>query len=190
MQEKRCPRCKETKPITEFGKDRRNKDDLNIYCKACKKLYNDEQKEYRSNYMRIWHQTHPKSEDKLEHDREYSRSYRKNHPEYRRKNNNNYRARLANSMGSITPEDIDLCLEFFKMECAYTGVPLTCEYQLDHIIPISKNGSSDIFNLVPCLPIVNQQKHIKDFEEWYPKQSFYSESRYLKIKEWMKKGEV
>ena len=49
MEEKVCVRCKESKPLTEFSKDRRNKDGLNKYCRACKKFYNDAQKEYRKN---------------------------------------------------------------------------------------------------------------------------------------------
>lgn len=34
---KRCWHCKETKPLSEFTKDRRNKDGLSGICRACKK---------------------------------------------------------------------------------------------------------------------------------------------------------
>lgn len=179
MIEKRCPRCGETKTITEFGKDNRNKDGLNLYCRSCKKKYNDEQREYRKLYYKL----HPKHE----YDREYSKKYRKEHPDYCRKNNINRRAKVNESDGNISNTDLNKCLLFFNYECAYSGVPLTGGYHLDHIIPISKNGSSDIYNIVPCLPTINLQKSIKDFEEWYPQQSFFSKERYDKIKEWMRK---
>lgn len=181
MTEKRCPRCKETKPITEFGKDKRNKNGLNVYCKTCKKKYNDEQREYRIEYY--------KRKPRFERCREYSKRYRKEHPDYRRKNNINRRARIKNSEGNTSTIEINECLLFFNYECAYSGVPLTEGHHLDHIIPISKGGSSDIHNLVPCLPTINLQKSIKDFDEWYPQQSFFSKERYDKIKEWMKKRE-
>jgi hypothetical protein len=39
------------------------------------------------------------------------------------------------------------------------------------------------------LGVINQLKSAKDFETWYPQQSFFSETRYNRIKEWMKKRE-
>lgn len=35
MTTKICVKCKEEKPVTEFGKNSRQKDGLNYYCKAC-----------------------------------------------------------------------------------------------------------------------------------------------------------
>lgn len=37
MQTKTCPTCKETKPVSEFGKDRSNKCGLQRQCKECKR---------------------------------------------------------------------------------------------------------------------------------------------------------
>ena len=183
MDLKRCARCKETKSILDFGKDRRNKDGLNIYCKVCKKQYNDEQREYRLAYYETYHKEHRKEEQF------YSKTYRKDHPENIRKIQANYRSKLKANGGIITEKEIDSCLNFFNEECAYSGVPLSSDYHLDHVVPVSKDGKNVIHNLVPCLPTINLRKAANDFETWYPKQSFYSEQRYLKIKEWMKKGE-
>lgn len=183
MDQKRCPRCKQTKPTSEFGKDRRNKDGLNLYCRSCKKQYNDEQKSYRLTYYKNYHQAH------REEEREYSSAYRKNHPENCRKLCANYRAAVNKNKGTISTVDMICCLEFFHYECAYSGVPLTDGYHLDHITPVSKRGENNIHNIVPCLPIINLQKATRDFETWYPQQSFYSEERYNKILEWIKKRE-
>lgn len=215
--EKRCSKCKEIKPVSEFGRDRRNKDGLNCYCKICKKAQNDHQRDYRIEYYRQYYRlereafsawkeergmvdhpstTRPKGDSvivkqrKLKYDKEYSREYRKDHPDYCRKTCHNYRAKKLAKSGELTKDEIVSCLTFFGGNCAYSGVPIGSTYHLDHIIPLSQGGQNTIYNIVPCLPTVNLIKSTKDFETWYPTQSFYSEQRYLKIKEWMKKGEV
>ena len=183
MEQKRCPRCKETKPTSDFGKDRRNKDGLNTYCRSCKKRYNDEQKEYRTEYFKKYHQQHRIEEQ------EYSRLYRKEHPDSCKKNTANWRAKLFRDESILSTIEIEESLSFFNYECAYSGVPLSCGYELDHIIPLSKGGTNQVHNIVPCLSVINKQKNARDIEEWYPQQSFYSEERYKKIKDWMKKRE-
>ncbi len=32
---KTCPQCKQTKPFSDYGKDKKNKDGLCTYCKFC-----------------------------------------------------------------------------------------------------------------------------------------------------------
>ena len=191
MLEKRCPRCKEAKLLTEFGKDRRNKDGLNIYCRACKKLYNDEQKSYRDQYYKENpRKSSYKTYESRVRDKEYHRIYRRLKPEVTQKSIKVYQSRLLAAGENASKNELDECLSFFNHECAYSGVPLSNKYHMDHIVPLSKDGSNNIHNRVPCLPTINLIKSTKDFETWYPSQSFYSEKRYLKIKEWMKKGEV
>src|SRR5690606_32730721 len=41
---KRCSRCKQEKPRTEFGEDRRAKDRLRSECRECKRAYDREYK--------------------------------------------------------------------------------------------------------------------------------------------------
>lgn len=189
MEEKRCSRCGEIKPVSEFGKDRRNKDGLLIYCKSCKRKINASQSEYRKEYMKRYLVTYQKSPEYRERERKYAQEYRKLHPDKNAEYSAKYRATTKEHGGEITDEDIRECLEFFNYECAYSGVPLSSEYQTDHVIPVSKGGTNTIHNIVPCLPVINLRKSSKDLDTWYPKQSFYSESRHNKIKEWMKKGE-
>jgi hypothetical protein len=42
--EKTCTKCKQPRPLTEFGKDRHNKDGLHSQCNACRSLYRGEHK--------------------------------------------------------------------------------------------------------------------------------------------------
>lgn len=201
MNEKQCVGCKQTLPLSEFSVDRRNQDGLNKYCRGCKREFNRKYREQcrsrpppdktkipddHRRYMREYRRSHPKSR---EYDRQYSREYRRRHPENCKKTLARYRATINSCPGEITEQDIRDCLAYFGYECAYSGVPLSGGYHVDHIVPLSKHGSNNIHNIVPCLPVINLSKSAKDFESWYPEQSFYSEQRYQKIKEWMKKGE-
>ena len=45
MQNKKCPKCKESKSFEHFGKDKRSKSGLQVYCKSCRKSYREENKE-------------------------------------------------------------------------------------------------------------------------------------------------
>lgn len=190
MNEKRCSRCKEIKPITEFGRDSRNKDGLLIYCRDCKRAMNASQSEYRKEYMKRYLVTYRKSPEYRERERLYAQEYRKAHPDKNKAYSANYRATLRENTGEMNEIDVQEVLKFFNYECAYSGVPLGSDYQMDHIISVSRGGTHTTHNLAPCLPVINLRKSSKDFEVWYPKQSFYSEERYRRIKEWMSRGEL
>ena len=41
---KRCSKCKDGKPLTEFHKDRRSKDGYKQWCKSCRKAYKQSEK--------------------------------------------------------------------------------------------------------------------------------------------------
>ena len=47
---KKCIKCGEVKPFSEFCKDKTRADGLNNKCKKCVKQYNTENKEYFKNY--------------------------------------------------------------------------------------------------------------------------------------------
>src|SRR5690606_21678203 len=42
MTMKRCSRCKQEKPETEFGEDQSRKDGLHPYCRECRRAYDRE----------------------------------------------------------------------------------------------------------------------------------------------------
>lgn len=66
-----CPRCKETKPVSEFGKQSQNSDGLAAYCKPCdreRKLESNARvkardpeawRERRRGYVRAYRERHP-----------------------------------------------------------------------------------------------------------------------------------
>ena len=66
--------------------------------------------------------------------------------------------------------------------CCYCGCSAT---SLDHIIPRFKSGFSFRHNLIPCCRRCNQDKASTEMEFWYKKQTFFSEEKLSKIKNWM-----
>ena len=76
-------------------------------------------------------------------------------------------------------------MDYFDWKCAYSGQVLSKDTRsLDHIIPISKGGEHEIWNVVPMYRPYNSSKQDKDLLEWYKEQDFYSEERLQKICEW------
>ena len=80
-------------------------------------------------------------------------------------------------------------MKYFDWCCAYSGEYLggnnsDKKRTLDHIIAINNNGLNEIWNLVPCLNNYNISKGIRNMEEWYIQQEFYSEERLQKIYAW------
>jgi NAD-dependent SIR2 family protein deacetylase len=53
---KRCSKCGEEKPPTEFRRDRSRKDGRYPQCKACERLWRQENAEYMADYHRRWQQ--------------------------------------------------------------------------------------------------------------------------------------
>lgn len=90
----------------------------------------------------------------------------------------------ANNVSTLTVEQFNECLEFFDNKDAYTGLPMNVISQ-DHVIPLTKGGSYTRQNIIPCDFCVNSSKSNNDMEEWFRKQTFFSELRLKNIKQWM-----
>jgi len=86
--EKICSRCKTSKPIKKFSKDRRAKDGLQCSCKECdKKYYNPDKDSYKINKI--------KAKQRYEENKEYLKQYQK---EYYQKNKKRIR-KVKNKYG-------------------------------------------------------------------------------------------
>ena len=108
-----------------------------------------------------------------------------NKDKYKKYNHKRRASKKANG-GFYTDAEWEECLEFFNYKCAYSGKPME-RISVDHIVPLSKGGTSYISNIVPCELRINNSKGSKDLEKWYLSQEFYSDERYEKIKEWVNK---
>ena len=93
--------------------------------------------------------------------------------------------------GEYTQEQWKDCLEFFENKCAYTGVDISeCILHVDHIIPLSKGGTNDIWNICPSCKDANLSKGNRELERWYRKQDYFSEDRLKKIYNWIEYAQL
>lgn len=67
----------------------------------------------------------------------------------------------------------------FDNECAYCGKKVNLTF--DHFHPFSKGGDFGKGNIIPACRRCNSSKHNKLFQDWYPKQKFYSSDRMKKV---------
>ena len=70
-------------------------------------------------------------------------------------------------------------LEYFDHSCAYCGSKENITK--DHIIPLTKGGTTSKSNMIPACNSCNTSKLNHDFENWYKKQSFFTDERFNKI---------
>lgn len=72
---KTCTKCNETKPYSEFSKDRSKKDGYKSNCKDCCKSYKDQRREFYKEYDREYYK---RNKEEL---RKFRKAYRANRKE-------------------------------------------------------------------------------------------------------------
>lgn len=77
-----------------------------------------------------------------------------------------YLYRRKNAVGSHSPEELNRLFDMFQGNCAYCiGGKATT---VDHIVPLTKGGTNNIDNLVPCCRSCNSSKGNKFIGDWRP----------------------
>ncbi|MCP4139989.1 MAG: HNH endonuclease [Chloroflexi bacterium] len=166
---KKCNKCGKYREIGEFHKKSKSKDGLHSYCKSCasaynkayknkyrekekayKKEYRKENKEKINAYHKEWSKANPEKRAA------YKKEWRKANPEKRAAYDQKRRARKAGNGGSFTAQEWrDLCEKYdSKCLCCKKKKKLTA----DHVVPISKGGTSNIENIQPLCKSCNSRK--------------------------------
>lgn len=170
-----CTKCGTLKPFKKFYKDKKGKYGIRSKCKDCD--LNRIKKNYQNN-----------KEIKIEYQKEYQKEYYENNKDKINKkkkiNKHKRRALKQNNGGSYTINQWNESLKYFNNKCAYSGKTME-QVSVEHIIPITKGGTSYIWNIIPCELSLNISKNNKDLLEWYKEQEFYSEERLNKIYEYI-----
>jgi len=92
---KTCSKCKVKKPVSEFNKDKNNKDALRCKCKSCCKEYYQSNKEYHKEYQKERYQANKQNikesvKEYYQANKEYKKKYYKKYIEANKENIKEY----------------------------------------------------------------------------------------------------
>ena len=201
MELKKCTKCGENKPNTNeyFAYSNKSKGTLIARCKACVNEYREEyyknnkdkvieseKKYYENNKDKIKESKKEYYENNKDKIKESRKKYRENNKDKVRERIKEYKHKKRGNGGSYTKSQWLDTLEYFDYKCAYTGECIKHSCHVEHIVPVSKGGTSYIWNLVPSTERANLSKRNRDMEEWYREQEYFCEERLNKIYEYQK----
>lgn len=161
---KRCSRCRLWRSLRHYTKNSRRRDGLMPECKACRKKL--AARRYQTNRTIILESNAKWREENAEHMNALNSAWARNNPEKTRAKRARRRSLELAFMSSV---DKDISIEYRKAikadPCKY------CRRQddsmtVDHVVPLSKNGTDHWFNLVPACQSCNSSKGNKTLEEW------------------------
>lgn len=97
-------------------------------------------------------------------------AYRAAHPEKLAQHNRNRRAAKKSSKGKHTADDVAFIFERQRGLCAACHIKLIksgkSKYHVDHIVPLSKGGDNDKYNIQCLCPTCNVRKNAKCPISW------------------------
>lgn len=164
---KTCPKCKADKPNTEFNKHASRKGGLQYICKACKVVQNAAYRAAKPDKAAAYKNAN------REKAAAYSAEYRAANPEKIAAHSRNRRARNRNAEGKHTATDIRAIFDAQRGLCASCLCKLfksgKQKFHVDHMVPLSKGGSNDKYNLQCLCPTCNMSKRAKDPIDWAQK---------------------
>lgn len=190
---KTCTKCCQQKPYSDFSKDSQKKDSFCSHCKACRTAYehsyflaNHEKISVRNNKYSSTHKAEKQQYDKERREkqrdsinkkkREYYHSKGKevgyiwliNNPDKKRTYAyNRYAIRKQQTAKTpISSKDLNNWLFMQPKICTYCGIECLKSYQIDHIEPLSRQGSHTLDNLTIACPSCNQSKGNKSLIHW------------------------
>jgi 5-methylcytosine-specific restriction endonuclease McrA len=163
-QSKQCTVCKEYKPLTEYSPDKRIASGLQSRCKFCYAaiMRNRRVKNPEANRLAVKEYTQKNYKKKLEMNRVYRLKNPNKVSEWKAKDRlvNKVRVLADNAKrryklkGEITPE----MKQIYALRDFYTAMSLGDEFHVDHIVPLSKGGEHNAFNLQILPAIDNLRK--------------------------------
>lgn len=140
-QVKKCGRCQECKPLSEFYHNASRKDGFDPYCKICKIAYR------MSHAEQGW----------ASRQRAYYANVEEKRAMARR------RMRLRRALMTMGKEEDSLFAKQWELLCMSNAYRCFCcgrekPLHIDHIVPVVQGGTDDITNLQPLCALCNRRK--------------------------------
>ena len=135
-----------------------------------KRRWRQEHAEQVREARRRWNREH------LEEERERQRRWAREHPEKARRAEALRRARKASAPGSFTREDIRRQYEVQNGLCFWCSEPLNNDFDVDHVIPLTRGGTNWPQNLVcACVQCNGSKNNRLAYTEWIPRKPLMGE---------------
>jgi HNH endonuclease len=171
--EKKCFKCNVVKPVEDFGKSSDRYDGLKGMCRECERKY---MRDY-------YHGVHPEAPErpvaqgprfKTPVDPERLKEEIERQESARKVMRHNNRAARREAEGSFTFVEFRTKFkDVFDCRCAYCNKELDfLNAEPDHVIPIIKDGTNDIDNIVPACNSCNSSKGDLDVVYWLKTKGF------------------
>lgn len=161
--QKRCRTCGELLPLSRFTKCHFS------YYADCKECCNSKK---RARYASDAVYRHKQKEASRA-------SFKKAYGTSEGKAKSKLATNLRRSAGTLELHQWFSILDIFDNKCAYCGS--TVELEQEHIVPISKGGTTSFTNVVPACRSCNASKGTKDLLDWYPTHKCFSKERLERI---------
>jgi hypothetical protein len=108
--------------------------------------------------------------------------------EYGRKRRCIKRAGRKIALQPLTMEQRDDRFTIWKYRCAFCGVSAThprnarqMRLTVEHVLALANGGLDEAGNVAPACAACNSSKRDRSVEEWYRRQTFFTEARWRKI---------
>lgn len=157
INEKRCRRCEETKPVTEFHKSKQNKDGLKAYCKKCVNADNKSREGRYKETKKAYRQTEKYKQIKRDYYANNKEAVLDMNRKWRKETFNgrllSYKrsAEKRNFEWGITNEEFG---SFWQLPCNYCGGDIET-IGLDRV---DSSAGYTMDNIVPCCSVCNKMK--------------------------------
>lgn len=175
---KTCTKCKEAKPLAEFGKAAKGRDGLKGQCKACLKIAKAVYRADPANREKEKASTAEWSKANKWKRNAITAKYNAANPvkakarkvkwnsdnpdktrATRRIGGHNRRARKRENGGKLSPGLTDKLFTHQRGKCPCCGLPLGKDYHLDHCMPLALGGTNTDDNMQLLRAKCNMQKH-------------------------------
>lgn len=177
---RRCTRCNQILPLSEFGKNKSKPLGVDNNCLPCRRLGRAEYRKrnpeavaasqarnYRLNRAIRIANANKRVYANMEKHKEYNaKSKRKNHLSIAANTRRRNARRKANGVFVISKKEL---LKLSQQPCFYCGS--TERLTVDHVIAIARGGRDSIGNLVSACKSCNSQKRDLTIMEWRIKKS-------------------
>jgi len=165
---KRCTKCGETKPVSEFIADSRYRLGYMSHCRECGRKMRrswyarnkEHARQYRQKHAARDKRLHKRwRQDNIEKCRGYTRRWFRTLKGRAYARHKQHQRHALQKRSDVTAEWL-LKLESRQSTCAYCGRPFSSVLRptIDHVMPLSKGGTHTKKNIVLCCQSCNSEK--------------------------------